>query len=96
VLGVLVGLEGKLQGEVYRLFDGESKLGRGEQCQVVLLSDRISREHALVMHQDGHFAIKPLSERNPTIVNGARVEGVELKDGDYLKLGDDTFRFRAV
>jgi predicted component of type VI protein secretion system len=103
VVGVLVAIDGPLEGEVYRLVDGENKLGRGEKCEVQLESEReghsdqrISREHACIVHADGTFVIKALSDKNPTFVNDVQVEGIELGDGDTLKLGRTTLRFRSV
>lgn len=96
VVGVLVAVEGELEGEVYRIYDGENRLGRANECEVTLPSEWISRQHAMIMHQGGIFAIKPLTDRNATIVNDERIEGAELGDGAYLKLGKTTFRFRSV
>jgi pSer/pThr/pTyr-binding forkhead associated (FHA) protein len=97
VVGVLIAIEGPLEGEVYRIFDGESTIGRDESCEVRLDHERISRQHARVVHSDGSLAIKPLSDKNPTLVNDVRVEDyIELGDGDTLKLGRTTLRFRSV
>ena len=96
MVGVLVAVAGKLEGEVYRVFDGDNKLGRGSDCRAVLPSQRISREHCLLRYAGGRFTIEPLSAKNPTLVNGERTRGTELKDGDSLELADTTFRFRSV
>ena len=96
VVAVLVGIEGSLANQVFAVVDGSNRLGRGESCQVVLPSPRISREHARLDHRDGHFEIAPLSDKNPTRVNGEATQGTDLKDGDDVKLGDTTFRFRSV
>jgi pSer/pThr/pTyr-binding forkhead associated (FHA) protein len=96
VVGVLVAVEGELEGEVYRIFDGENRLGRSSECEVALPSEWISRQHAMIIHQAGIFAIKPLTDRNATIVNDERIEGTELGDGALVKLGKTTFRFRSV
>jgi hypothetical protein len=95
-VAVLIAVEGELEGEVFRVSDGDSRLGRSEGCEVQLPSEWISREHAKMKHQDGLFVIAPLSDKNPTFVNDERTEGTELKDGDFLKLGRTTFRFRTV
>ncbi|HBZ71697.1 MAG TPA: hypothetical protein DEP35_19015 [Deltaproteobacteria bacterium] len=95
-VGVLVAVDGELEGEVFRVPDGDSRLGRSDGCEVRLPSEWISREHAKVKHQDGMFVIAPLSDKNPTFVNDERTEGTELKDGDFVKLGRTTFRFRTV
>lgn len=96
VVAVLIAIEGRLENEVYRIFDGPNRLGRASECEVVLPSQRISREHARIAHHDGVFRIEPLSDRNPTRVNGETTQGAELSDGDELRLGDTTFRFRTV
>ncbi len=96
VTGVLIAIDGELKGEVFKLFDGENKLGRGEASDVVLSSKWISREHAMVVNQEGVFAIVPLTEKNRTYVNDREVDGAELSDGDTIRLGHTTFRFRSV
>ena len=93
---MLSAVEGRLENEVFRIFDGPNKIGRANHCQVVVNSQRISREHALIDFRDGSFRIEPLSERNPTRVNGEETRGTELADGDEIRLGDTTFRLRTV
>ena len=76
VVGVLVAVEGELEGQIYGIQDGENRVGRSPTCQVELSSKKVSREHAKIIHQDGVFAIAPLSEQNPTLVNDEATEGV--------------------
>jgi pSer/pThr/pTyr-binding forkhead associated (FHA) protein len=95
-VGVLVAVEGELEGEVFRVPDGESRLGRSESCEIQLPSEWISREHSKLKFEGGRFEIAPLSEKNPTFVNHERTVGTELRDGDLVKLGRTTFRFRTV
>ena len=96
VVGVLVAIDGELKGGVFGLFDGENRLGRSESSEIVLASKWISRDHAMIVHQEGVFAIVPLSERNRTYVNEREVDGAEMSDGDTVRLGRTTFRFRSV
>ena len=93
---MLVAVDGELEGQVYKLKDGENRLGRSEGCDVRLDSKKVSREHAKIIHQDGIFAIAPLSDQNPTLVNDEPIEGGELRDGDYVKIGRTVLRFRSV
>jgi hypothetical protein len=99
VAGVLIGIEGKLEGEVYKVRDGENRLGRAPTAEI-RVDDRdetVSREHALIIHRDGAFGIKPLKADNPTFVNGEEVEGgTSLSDGDEIRVGRSTFRFRVA
>ena len=99
VAGVLICVEGKLEGEIYSVRDGENRVGRGGTAEI-RLDDRdetISREHAVIIHRDGAFGIKPLKTDNPTWVNGEQVEGgASLSDGDRITIGRSTFRFRVA
>ena len=96
VVGVLVAIEGELEGEVYRVYDGENRLGRAPECEIELPSRKISREHSKLIHQDGMFVIAPLSDQNPTILNDERTDGAELSDGDTIKLGRTKLKFRSI
>jgi pSer/pThr/pTyr-binding forkhead associated (FHA) protein len=97
VVGVLVVVEGEFEGEIFRLRDGENKIGRTDDCDVQLPSQRISRPHAILIHKDGMFAIKPLKPENPVYVNDERIEEVaQLRDRDSLKLGRTTLRLLSV
>lgn len=96
VVGVLVGVEGEFEGQVYKLQDGENRIGRRPGCDVELASKKISREHAKIIHQGGVFAIAPLSEKNPTLVNDEPTDGGELCDGDFVKIGRSVLRFRSI
>lgn len=97
VVGVLVAIEGEFEGEVYKLNDGENKIGRSKDCHVQLPSDSISRPHAVLIYKEGMFAIRTLAPDNPTYVNGERVSEVtQLSDGDSVKLGRTLLRFRSI
>ena len=96
VVGVLVAVDGELEGQIFAVCDGENRLGRASDCEIEMSSKKISREHAKVIHQDGVFAIMPLSDQNPTILNDEPTDGSELNDGDFVKVGRTTLRFRSV
>lgn len=96
VAAVLVGVKGELEGEVYALREGENKLGRLDSCDVVLSSLKISREHAMIVVEDDMVAIAPISDQNHTFVNEEPTEGIELADGDVVRVGQSSFRFRTI
>lgn len=99
VVGVLIGIGGKLKDEVYKVFDGENTIGRLPTAEIRTdeRDDAISREHAQIIHREGAFGIKALKETNPTYLNGEVIEGgAPLGDGDELALGDSKFKFRVV
>jgi hypothetical protein len=95
VLGVLVAVEGELEGAIHPIRAGSNRLGRHPESEVFLPSEWISRRHAEIGFEQGIFAIQASSDK-PTLVNSERIEGSELRDGDYIKLGKTTLRFRTI
>jgi hypothetical protein len=98
LVGVLVGIAGPLKGQLYSVGDGDTRLGR-EGCEITLRSQRISRYHAKIVHVDGAFVIEAnpeISARNPTVLNDQTIDAEALSDGDVIRLGDCTFKFRTI
>ncbi len=98
VVAVLVAIDGEPKDEVYRLYDGENSVGRGRTATVALrVSDRsVSREHALIIHSAGSFGVRALRTENPTFLNDRQIEGEILSDGDTIRVGSVSLRFRTV
>jgi two-component system cell cycle response regulator len=86
----LIVLAGSNVGEMYRLEEGETFLGRGQTATVKLNDDGISRKHARIFQAGGEVVIEDLKSANGTNVNGAPVEMQLLKDGDKIRLGSTT------
>jgi two-component system cell cycle response regulator len=86
----LIVLAGGNVGEMYRLEEGETFLGRGQTVTVKLMDDGISRKHARIFQSGGEVIIEDLQSSNGTIVNGAPVSTQLLKDGDKIRLGSTT------
>ena len=97
VVGVLIAVEGECEGQVFALRDGENVIGRTKDCSVQIPSRFISRPHATVIHRDGMFAIRSLTNDHPTLVDGNRIEGVsQLADGASIEVGQTTLLLRSV
>jgi hypothetical protein len=96
VTAVLVVIDGDMKGEVFKLHTGENRLGRSESNDSVIASKWISRQHAMVIHRDRVFALVALSERNRTYLNDREVESCEMNDGDLVRMGRTTLRFRTI
>ena len=104
VAAVLVGIEGKLAGRVFRIFEGDTVLGRASTLREPFpdgneWDKKISREHAKIISSQGNFLIQPLKpDQNPTFVDGELVpgEGVFLQDKSRIQMGRSTFVFLAV
>jgi pSer/pThr/pTyr-binding forkhead associated (FHA) protein len=68
--------------------EGETIIGRNEQCDLVLASRRTSKRHCRLFFKDGQWHIEDLNSQNGTIVNGVKITLETLKDGDVLQIGD--------
>src|ERR1700689_4935657 len=80
----LIVLAGSNVGEMYRVEEGETFLGRGQGATLRLTDDGISRKHARIFQQGAEVLIEDLKSSNGTIVNGAPVTLQILKEGDKI------------
>ncbi len=62
------------------------KIGRSDQCDVVLEESEISREHAAIYSIERQNILKRLGKGKVT-VNGEEIESRSLKDGDQIEIG---------
>ncbi len=72
---------------------GEVTLGRGEDCDIRLVGETISRHHCRILRRAGGYVVVDLS-RNGTSVNGRRIRECELRDGDEIKIGHQVMQVR--
>ena len=72
------------------------RLGRLPDNDLAFDNDSVSSRHAEVYHlPDGTFRICDLRSTNGTWVNGERVHGHILKNGDVVELGEVRLHFRV-
>jgi pSer/pThr/pTyr-binding forkhead associated (FHA) protein len=70
-------------------------LGRAIESDIVILSNRASREHAQIRREGRKIFLEDLESTNGTFLNEERVTGsIALRDGDQVLVGDVTFTFR--
>jgi len=81
-------LDGPLRGSVHLLGDRLS-IGRGGACDLQLLHESVSRQHAHVaLDPAGHHVLVDLVSRNGTFVDGRRVERLELRAHAVVRVAD--------
>lgn len=57
-----------------------------------MMDGTISREHGMLIEQDGQLLLHNLSAVNPAKINGFRLNGPGcLREGDRIELGESTF-----
>jgi hypothetical protein len=98
-----VALEGKppvlklVQGpgapREYLLLKPEVAVGRGEECDVPVPSEDLSRRHVILRKDGVEVTCQDLESRNGVFLNGVRIHSAVLRDGDTLQLGNVVFLF---
>ncbi len=80
-------------GTRYALGDAPITLGRGNDCDICINDNSVSRRHARIEPGlDGYYA-DDLQSTNGTYVNDAPAAMHKLHDGDYLRVGNCIYRF---
>lgn len=82
--------------EEFAFDNGEARLGRTADNDVVIKDPSSSRSHARVYEEDGRYYVEDLKSANGTKLNGRTLKTpMELKNGDRVVIGDVTLSFSA-
>ncbi len=90
----LVVLSGLTMGRAYPLGNENLIIGRGEDADILLDDESVSRHHAkIVILPHGHVMVKDLGSESGTLVNQTPIEAHPLRDGDQIQVGNITLKF---
>ena len=62
-------------------------------CDLQIDSDRVSREHAIIVEEGGRFRVRDPGSTNGTFLNGRQIDEAPLNDGDILMVADVELTF---
>jgi pSer/pThr/pTyr-binding forkhead associated (FHA) protein len=101
---VLVVVDGDDATAVYRITRTESVLGRGEEADIAIEDEQISKQHCRIRVEGSVMTIADLGSRNGTSVNDRRLPAnvaQRLKNLDEIEVGSHrlllmTGRFRGA
>jgi len=83
---IIVTLNGK-EIERKELDQDLVAVGRDMDNDIVINNLSVSRCHAIIQIRDGKIFVKDMASANGTFVNGQKIEGCELNDGDLMLVG---------
>lgn len=81
-------------GKQVRLFNARTVLGRAPECDIVLKSSDISKQHCVILLSADEILIQDLGSANGIQVNGETISCRALKNGDRVMVGRYEFEVR--
>lgn len=83
-------------GQTYQLTRGTTSIGRTADNDVCFSDSKVSKHHAKIIEEGGHFRLVDLASTNGTYVNGKMVrQPVMIYPDDTIRFGD-RFKVRFV
>jgi transcriptional regulator with GAF, ATPase, and Fis domain len=90
----VLGIAGPFEGTTFSLSERTVSIGRDPSNDLWIADHALSRQHCLLVWQDGQFAIRDLGSKNGTLVNGVPVGEQLLHDRDHISVGDSVLIFQ--
>jgi pSer/pThr/pTyr-binding forkhead associated (FHA) protein len=80
-------------GELDRISKDRFIIGRGKHCDFVINSGKVSREHAVIIRENGDFFLEDLGSSNGTWFNKQRIKRRKIEDGDEYFICSEKVKF---
>ena len=92
-LEVVVGIQA---GQVFGLRERDYTVGRGRDCDIVLVDRAVSRLHARVRFEGARFVIEDADSAHGVFLDANRVHRADLRTGSLLGIGGLILRFQVL
>lgn len=97
VLARLSIQNGPMAGRSYRFHQDMTTIGRTNGNDFMISERTVSRRHARLWFDNGHWYLEDLQSANGTLLNNARVyQPVVLNDSDEIHFGDEVVVFNVT
>jgi hypothetical protein len=84
---LVVRAGGGRAGESFRPAGARTRIGRSPDCDIFLDDVTVSRNHAVLIEENGQFSVEDQGSLNGTFVNRKRIDRSPLREGDELQIG---------
>jgi pSer/pThr/pTyr-binding forkhead associated (FHA) protein len=92
---LVVRAGGGRAGETFRPAGERTRIGRSPDCDIFLDDVTVSRNHAVLLEQDGRYVVEDQGSLNGTFVNRRRIDSAQLENGDEVQVGKYRMTFIA-
>jgi len=92
----LTVVNGAARGQSYAVKDGETRIGRVAGNDIVLNSQKVSKQHCVLVVNNKDVSVKDAGSSNGTFVNGVLTKLKKLMPGDRVSVGEFVFELTAV
>jgi len=82
-------------GESFRPAGARTRIGRSPDCDVFLDDVTVSRNHAVLIEEDGVYTVEDQGSLNGTFVNRKRIDSARIANGDEVQIGKYRMTFIA-
>jgi len=82
--------------ETFEVDKGSIVIGRDDECNIVILDDLVSRNHARVVFDNDSYWLEDLNSTNGSYLNGMPIDRTPLKSGDKINIGKATLIVQDV
>ncbi|HOX39084.1 MAG TPA: FHA domain-containing protein [Candidatus Brocadiia bacterium] len=82
--------------ELHDLEEGETVLGRTDDCGLCLRVRSISRKHAKFVLREGRLSVEDVGSSNGILIGGKKIEKADLKPGDEMQIGTFIVKVEAT
>ncbi|MEE9280562.1 MAG: FHA domain-containing protein [Myxococcota bacterium] len=79
--------------EIFQIQAEETLIGRAPTNDLRFRDESMSREHAVILWEDGSYTIEDLQSTNGIRVNGKKLRSSALEDGDEISIGQTQITF---
>ncbi|MEX0666070.1 MAG: FHA domain-containing protein [Acidimicrobiia bacterium] len=86
-MGMLIVRRGPNAGSTFVLASDNTTLGRDPESDIFLDDVTVSRHHAVIEREEGHYEVRDAGSLNGTYVDRERIETSKLGDMSELQVG---------
>jgi hypothetical protein len=92
---LVVRAGGGRAGESFKPTGERTRIGRSPDCEIFLDDVTVSRNHAVLVLENGKYHVEDQGSLNGTFVNRKRIDNAPLTEGDELQIGKYRMTFIA-